>query len=78
MNFNDFVAAEVRSILARRLMKQSELAAAVGKPREWVSARLRGKVALNMDDLYVIAVALDMQVRDLVLTAHEAYQGQAS
>jgi transcriptional regulator with XRE-family HTH domain len=56
------VAEEVRVAMARRRISGSALARLMGKDQTWVSRRLRGLVAFDMDDLEAIAAVLEAQV----------------
>src|SRR6185369_460198 len=56
----DRVRAEIRAELARRGVTQAELARDLDRPAMWVSDRLRGAVTLTLDDLDLIAEALDV------------------
>lgn len=65
-SLQSYVAAEIRAQLARRRVTQSELAAAVGVSNAWVSVRLSGKQAIDLNDLESIAAAIDVPVYDLL------------
>lgn len=66
MSTRQAVAEEVRAQMARRRISGSELARRLGKPQPWVSRRTTGAVALDFDDLDIIAGALDCNVSDLM------------
>lgn len=65
------VAKEVRVLLIRKDMKQSELATRMGVGEMWLSRRLRGANPIDLDDLARIADALDVHVSDLLPRADE-------
>lgn len=60
------VAEEVRVLLARRRMSGVKLAAAIDRTQAYVSRRLNGDVAFDVDDLERIASALGVEVVDLI------------
>lgn len=59
-------AEEVRALLARRMMTGGDLAAAIGKSPMYVSRRVRGEVAFDLDDIERIAGVLKVDVGDLL------------
>lgn len=61
-----YAAEEVRVLLVRRKMKQTELAARLGVTEMWLSRRLRGVQPLTLDDLAQIAEALGVYPTDLL------------
>lgn len=73
------VAEEIRVLLARRRMSGSELARQIGASQPYVSRRLTGEIAFDVDDLEKIAAALDVQPSDLLIpkTVTGTYQGEA-
>jgi transcriptional regulator with XRE-family HTH domain len=60
------VAEEIRVLLARRMMRQSELAKALGVDDMWVSRKLRGSQKITLDDLALFATGLGVSVIDLI------------
>lgn len=54
------VAATVRAELARQGFRQVDVAARLGISQETLSRRLRGRVALNVDELHALAGILEM------------------
>src|SRR5690348_6844413 len=60
------VAEEVRALLARRRISSVKLAAQIGRSQAYVSRRLNGDVAFDLDDLENIARVLRVRVTDLV------------
>lgn len=60
------VAKEVRVLLIRRDMKQSEMAAKMGVTEMWLSRRLRGAQAIDINDLGRMAAVLGVEAADLL------------
>lgn len=60
------MAAAVRAELGRRGKSQASLARDMDVPQMWLNRRLRGEVALSVDELAAIARALDMPVARLL------------
>lgn len=60
------VAEEVRALLARKMMTGAELALAIGKSPMYVSRRVRGEVAFDLDDMERIAHVLGVSIFDLL------------
>lgn len=60
------VAEEVRVLLARRQMSASELARRIGLTQPYMSRRLTGEIAFDVDDLEVIAAALGVKPAELL------------
>jgi transcriptional regulator with XRE-family HTH domain len=60
------VAEEVRATMARRRVSGVALARRLGKSQPWISRRLVGDVAFDLDDLEAIATALDVPVAQLL------------
>lgn len=58
--FADAVNVEVKVWMARRRLNQVELAAKIGVDQTWVSKRLSGKTATTVEDLGMIAAAMDI------------------
>lgn len=65
-NLSAAVAEEVRIMLIRKKMKQTDLATKLGVNEMWLSRRLRGVQPLDLNDLAAIAEALDVPVADLL------------
>lgn len=59
------VAEEIRALLARRRISASELARRMDVTQPYISRRLTGDTALDLDDLERIANVLGVQVLDL-------------
>ena len=55
------VAEEIRVVMARRLMRQSQLARRIGVGEQWLSVRLRGKQPIDLNDLELIAGGLEVK-----------------
>jgi transcriptional regulator with XRE-family HTH domain len=62
------VAEEIRVAMARRRIKQSQLARMIDQNDQWVSVRLNGRQEIGLNDLEVIAAALGMQAAQLLST----------
>lgn len=60
------VAEEVRVLLARRKISASELARRMGVTQPYISRRLNGETAMDVDDLQSIADVLAVEVADLL------------
>lgn len=60
------IAEEVRVLLARRKISASELARRMGVTQPYISRRLNGETALDVDDLALIAQVLGVDVIDLL------------
>lgn len=60
------VAASVRAEMARKNLSQRALAEVLGITQSAVSARLRGAVAFDVDELGAVASALDIPIQDLI------------
>jgi transcriptional regulator with XRE-family HTH domain len=63
---SELVAEEVRAQMGRKRMSQAQLARGVGKTEMWVSLRLRGKQAIDLNDLMAIATVLGVDASELV------------
>ena len=59
------VAEEIRVVLARRQMRQSQLARQMGVTEQWLSVRLRGVQPIDLNDLERIADALGVHPFEL-------------
>jgi transcriptional regulator with XRE-family HTH domain len=66
-----YVAAEIRAEMARRRITGQQLAGALGRSNAWISVRLAGKQAIDLNDLERIADALDVSA-DQLLPARSA------
>jgi transcriptional regulator with XRE-family HTH domain len=72
------VAEEVRALLARRMMTGADLAAAIGKSPMYVSRRVRGEVAFDLDDMERLAGVFGVDVNDLLPRTTKAGAGRSS
>lgn len=52
--------------MARKMIRQTHLAQQLGENDMWLSRRLRGDRAFDLDDLQRIAEILDCRIRDLM------------
>ena len=59
------VAEEVRALLARKMLTGADVAAALERSPMYVSRRIRGEVAFDLDDIQKIAKVLDVEISDL-------------
>lgn len=59
-------AEEIRVLLARRHISAAELARRTGMKQPYISRRMTGEVAWDVDDLERIAAVLDVDVIDLM------------
>lgn len=60
------VATEIKVAMARRDVRQSQLARAIGKTEMWLSVRLRGVQPIDMNDLALIARGLGAGIHELL------------
>lgn len=60
------VAEEVRALLARKMMTGADLATAIGRSPMYVSRRVRGEVAFDIDDMQRLAEVFGVEVTDLM------------
>lgn len=58
--------ANIKAEMARRGVRQAALAAALGLSQPQVSARLRGVVPFNVNELLAVAAFLDVPVATLL------------
>lgn len=66
---NKAVAAQIRSLLGIRMMRQAQLASRMGVTEVWLSRRLREVQAMSLDDVERIAQALDLAPAELIASA---------
>lgn len=57
-----FVAYQVRFQLKRQKRSQAWLAREFGKPRDWMSRRVRGDVAFDVEEIQKVAEILGIEV----------------
>jgi transcriptional regulator with XRE-family HTH domain len=60
------VAEEIRALMARRRMSGRQLAGQLGVSPSWVSYRLTGTQPIDVNDLALIAKALEVGVHELL------------
>jgi transcriptional regulator with XRE-family HTH domain len=72
------VATEIKVAMARRDVRQSELAREIGKTEMWLSVRLRGRQPIDMNDLALIARGLGVGIHELLPTPDEAASASVS
>jgi len=63
------ISTEIRACMARGHRTQSELAAELGLSQPSVSARLKGEVPWDVDELAAVASWLDIPLAELVASA---------
>lgn len=66
VTYTESVSTEVRAVLARKGMRQWELAVELGWSQIMLSRRMSGKVAWSTADLEAIAAALSIPLHELV------------
>ncbi len=66
VTLREAVAAELRSELARNRISASRVAFAIGKDQAWISRRLTGQVAFDLDDLDAITEVLGISPSELM------------
>lgn len=62
------IAEEVRAYMGRRRVSAVQLGRTIGKSQSYMSRRLTGETAFDIDDLEAIARALDVSIPDLLGT----------
>lgn len=65
-SFSHLVGIEIKVAMARREIRQSQLARKMGVTEQWLSVRLRGVQEIGLNDLAQIAEALDVEINDLL------------
>lgn len=60
------VGRQIRHAMVDADVLQSELARRMGKTEQWVSVRLRGRQAIDLNDLLLFARALGVEIHDLM------------
>jgi transcriptional regulator with XRE-family HTH domain len=68
----EYVAEEIRVILARKKMSGVELGRRAGIKQSSMSRRLTGQTAFDMDEIEAIAAVLEVSVADLLPKTVEA------
>lgn len=69
---SELVARQIRIAMAIEDIRQSELARRMSKTEQWLSVRLRGKQAIDLNDLLLFARALNVGVHQLMPSPEEA------
>lgn len=62
----EYVAEELRALLARRQMSATELARRIGATQPYIWRRMSAEIAFDIDDLQRIAAVLGVEVSDLL------------
>lgn len=75
--FTQVVAMEIRVAMTRADVRQSELARRIGKTEQWLSVRLRGRQAIDLNDLALIAEGLGVNPLDLLPSREVAIAASA-
>lgn len=66
------VARRIKHAMVDEDILQAELSRRMGKTEQWVSVRLRGRQAIDLNDLLLFARALGVQVHDLMPSPEDA------
>lgn len=66
VSLTELVAEEIRALLARRRIRQSQLARGLGVSEQWVSVRLMGKQEIGFNEAQRIADFLEVDVMDFM------------
>lgn len=69
---SELVARQIRVAMAVEDIRQSQLARKMGKTEQWLSVRLRGRQAIDVNDLHEFAIALNVNVLDLMPSREDA------
>lgn len=69
---SDLIAEEIRALMARKRMSGRQLASQLKVSPSWISYRLSGKQPIDLNDLALIAKALDVGVHELLPSPEEA------
>lgn len=72
------VGRAVRGLMAESGMTQTRLAEETGRSRTSLVKKLRGDIALTMDDLHAIAAALDVPWSEIVANAERIQATKAA
>ena len=70
--FTQRVATELRVEMVRRDITQVQLGARLGRPQSTISRWVKGRSALDVDDLMALCSALDVSVGDILTRAEAA------
>ncbi len=74
---SELVAEEIRALMARRRVSGRQLAAQLQVSPSWVSYRLTGTQPIDVNDLLLIAHALEVGVHDLLPSPEAAAAAKA-
>ena len=64
----ELVGANVRAEMSRRSIPQRDVAAALGISQPSLSARLSGRVAFDVNEIFTVATLLGLSSADLITT----------
>lgn len=62
LDYRNAVAEEVRAAMGRKGVTKSELGRRIGQSHRWVGDRANGKIPFDVDELFRVAEALDVDV----------------
>ncbi|MDR6212188.1 transcriptional regulator with XRE-family HTH domain [Nocardioides zeae] len=74
--FSKQLTTEIRVLMARRDLTQQELADDLGRAADWLSRRLAGRSRYTVDDVLVIAQALEVEAPELFAAAYANATGR--
>ena len=74
--FTRLVATELRVEMTRRDITQVELGARLNRPQSTISRWVKGRSALDVDDLMAICSALDLSVGEILQRAEAAMRDE--
>lgn len=77
INVSREAAAEIRSIMARKSLKQSDLAAALGLSQQCVSSRLTGQTPVTVNELVAIGRWLGVDAPEILARVLGEQRGAA-
>lgn len=66
LSLTELVAEEIRALMARKRVRQSQLARALGVSEQWVSMRLMGKQEIGFNEAQRIADFLNVDVLEFM------------
>jgi transcriptional regulator with XRE-family HTH domain len=61
-----YAIEEIRALMGRRRVSQKELGTVLAMSQPTISARMRGEVTFNLDELEQIAAHFDVPITDLL------------
>jgi len=62
---------EIRALMGRHRMSQKRLGETLGMSQPTMSARMRGEVTFNLDELEAVAATFDVPITDLLPPAED-------